>query len=81
MYAIGGGAYLTVAAYLGDSFLPQIKGLHWIQYYSPFYWYLGGEPLRNGIQWTHCALLAGLSLCCAAAGVWGFDRRDLAQGG
>ena len=34
-----------------DSFLPQIKGLHWSQYYSPFYWYLGGEPLKNGIQW------------------------------
>jgi ABC-2 type transport system permease protein len=50
MYAVVGGAYVTVVAYLGDSFLPQINGLHWIQYYSPFSWYLGGEPLQNGIQ-------------------------------
>ena len=80
MYAIVGGAYVTVAAYLCDSFLPQINGLHWIQYYSPFYWYLGGEPLKNGIQWMHCALLVGLGLVFAAAGIWGFNHRDLSQG-
>jgi ABC-2 type transport system permease protein len=80
MYAIVGGAYVTVAAYLADSFLPQINGLHWIQYFSPFYWYLGGEPLKNGVQWGHCALLAGLGVVFAAAGIRGFNRRDLAQG-
>jgi ABC-2 type transport system permease protein len=81
MYAIVGGAYVAVATYLCDSFLPQINALHWIEYFSPFYWYLGGEPLVNGIQWTHCALLVGLSLYSAALGIWGFNRRDLAQGG
>ena len=81
LYALVGGAYITVAAYLCDSFLPQIKGLHWIQAYSPFAWYLGGDPLRNGVQWTHCALLVGLGLCFAAVGIRGFTRRDLAQGG
>lgn len=81
VYATVGGAYVTVMAYLCDSFLPQINGLHWIQYVSPFSWYLGGDPLTNGIQWTHCALLAGLSVCCAVVGIWGFHRRDLAQGG
>jgi ABC-2 type transport system permease protein len=80
-YAIVGGAYIAVAAYLSDSFLPQIKDLHWVQYYSPFSWYLGGEPLKSGIQWTHCALLVGLGLSFAAIGIWGFNRRDLAQGG
>ncbi|MCZ4124587.1 ABC transporter permease subunit [Streptomyces sp. H39-S7] len=79
-YAIVGGAYVTVAAYLCDSFVPQIKGLHWVQNFSPFYWYLGGDPLKNGIQWTHCALLIGLGLCFAAIGIRGFHRRDLAQG-
>ena len=80
MYAIVGGAYVTVAAYLGDSFLPQIRGVHWIQYFSPFYWYLGSRPLESGIQWPYCALLAGVSLVSAAVGIWGFDRRDLPQG-
>jgi ABC-2 type transport system permease protein len=80
LYAIIGGAYLTVAAYLCDSFLPQIPGLGWTQDISPFYWYLGGEPLRNGFQWVHCALLAGVALCFAVFGVWGFNRRDIGQG-
>ncbi|MEU3459157.1 ABC transporter permease subunit [Streptomyces sp. NPDC006733] len=79
-YAIVGGAYATVVSYLADSFLPQIKGLHWIQSYSPFHWYLGGDPLQNGLQWTHCALLVALSLCCAAIGIRGFDRRDVSLG-
>lgn len=80
MYAIIGGAYLVVAAYLCDSFLPQIKGLGWLQDISPFNWYLGGEPLKNGFQWGHCTLLVGLAIVFAVFGIWGFNRRDVAQG-
>lgn len=80
LYAIIGGAYLTVASYLCDSFLPQIKGLGWLANVSPFNWYLGGEPLKHGFQWGHCALLAGVAVCFAAIGIWGFNRRDVAQG-
>ncbi len=79
-YAIGVGAYVTVASYLCDSLLPQIGALHWTRSLSPFSWYLGGDPLRNGIQWTHCALLAATGLCFALAGIRGFARRDVAQG-
>jgi ABC-2 type transport system permease protein len=78
VYALGIGAYVAVAGYLADSFLPQIKGLGWISDYSPFGWYLDGEPLRNGVQWGHCALLLGVGLFFAAVGVWGFHRRDIA---
>lgn len=75
--AIGASAYVAVATYLADSFLPQIKGLKWVENFSPFNWYLGGEPLRNGIHWGHCALLVAVGLVFAAAGVWQFRRRDL----
>jgi ABC-2 type transport system permease protein len=79
LHAIVGGAYLTLASYLCDSFLPQIKALGWLQALSPFDWYLGGEPLKHGFQPLHCALLAAVSVTCAAAGTWAFHRRDLAQ--
>jgi ABC-2 type transport system permease protein len=75
--AIGACAYIAVVAYLADSFLPQIKGLKWVENFSPFSWYLSGEPLRNGVQWGHCALLVVVGLVFAAAGVWQFGRRDL----
>jgi ABC-2 type transport system permease protein len=80
IHAIVGGAYLVLVAYLCDSFLPQISALRWVQNFSPFHWYLGGEPLRNGFQWGHCALLVGVAVCAAALGIWGFNRRDVAQG-
>jgi ABC-2 type transport system permease protein len=75
--ALGAAAYVAVAAYLADSFLPQISGLHWVQRFSPFGWYLNGEPLRNGVQWGNCALLLGVGLAFAAAGIWQFRERDL----
>lgn len=77
MIALGATAYLAVVAYLADSFLPQIGGLGWIQRFSPFHWYLGGEPLKNGVQWGDCALLVGVALIFAIAGIWRFDRRDV----
>jgi ABC-2 type transport system permease protein len=80
LFAIVGGAYLVLVSYLCDSFLPQIKGLHWLQTLSPFDWYLGGEPLKHGVQWGHCALLAGVAVYFAAIGIWGFNRRDVSQG-
>lgn len=74
---LGAAAYLAVVSYLADSFLPQISILRWTQNVTPFGWYLNGEPLRNGIQWTNCALLLGLAVVFAAVGIWQFDRRDL----
>lgn len=78
MAALGGAAAIAVIAYLADSFLPQISGLKWIEKFSPFDWYLGGEPLKNGIQWADSALLLGVGLTFAAAGIWRFHRRDIA---
>jgi ABC-2 type transport system permease protein len=76
--AIGVGAAVVVFAYLADSFLPQVDGLHWTEAISPFDWYLGGEPLRNGLQLGHAALLLGVAMLLVALGTWRFNRRDVA---
>ena len=75
--ALGASAYIAVVAYLCDSFLPQISGLRWIQTFSPFNWYLGGEPLNNGIQWGHTALLIAVSAAFVSTGIWRFHDRDI----
>ncbi|GAA4205890.1 ABC transporter permease subunit [Actinocatenispora rupis] len=75
--ALGGAAYLAVATYLCSSFLPQIKGLGWVRWCSPFAWYLDGDPLTHGVNWVYAGLLAAVSLYFAALGVWQFRRRDL----
>jgi ABC-2 type transport system permease protein len=77
-YAIAAGAVVAVLGYLGDSFFTQIDSLKWTEKFSPFNWYLGGEPLKHGIQWGHAGLLLGLAVLFVAAGTWRFNRRDIA---
>jgi ABC-2 type transport system permease protein len=78
VYAIAAGAAVAVLGYLGDSFFTQIDGLKWTEKFSPFDWYLGGEPLKNGVQWGHAGLLVGLAVLFVALGTWRYNRRDIA---
>lgn len=77
-YAIAVGAVIAVLGYLGDSFFTQIQSLKWVEKFSPFDWYLGGEPLKHGVQWGHAGLLLGFAVLFVAAGTWRYNRRDLA---
>lgn len=76
--AIGAGAAAAVLSYLADSFLPQVEALQWTEKLSPFEWYLGGQPLLNGLDWPGIGLLAGAGALWAALGTWRFSRRDIA---
>ncbi|MFD0899743.1 ABC transporter permease subunit [Actinomadura sediminis] len=71
-------AGIGVAAYAINGFAPQI-GADWLRYLTPFHYYIGGEPLRNGFQPVDAAVLAGVTLLVMAAGAWRFTRRDLAR--
>jgi beta-exotoxin I transport system permease protein len=77
-YALAASAAVAVLGYLGDSFFTQVNGLKWMERLSPFDWYLGGEPLKHGVQWGHAGLLLGFAALFAAAGTWRFHRRDIA---
>jgi ABC-2 type transport system permease protein len=78
IYAIAAGAAVAVLGYLADTFFTQINGLKWTEKFSPFNWYLGGEPLKNGLQWGHAALLLGFAVLFIAAGTWRYNQRDIA---
>lgn len=78
VYAIAAGAAVAVLGYLGDSFFTQIDALKWTEKFSPFDWYLGGEPLKHGVQWGHAGILAGLALVFVALGTWRYTKRDIA---
>jgi ABC-2 type transport system permease protein len=62
---------------LANAFLPQAQGLEWTRNVSPFHWYLGGDPLINGVQWAGVGLLAGGTAIVLALGTLRFQRRDL----
>jgi ABC-2 type transport system permease protein len=76
--AMGTGAAVAVLGYLADSFLPQINGLKWTEKVSPFEWYLGNDPLRNGISGTSVLIFAALSAVLIGLGTWRFSQRDIA---
>jgi ABC-2 type transport system permease protein len=78
IYAIGAGAAVAVVGYLADTFFTQIDSLKWMERFSPFDWYLGGEPLKHGVQWGHAALLLGFAVLFVAAGTWRYHQRDIA---
>ncbi|PXX59677.1 ABC-2 type transport system permease protein [Nocardia tenerifensis] len=73
---LAGAAGLGVLTYAAHS-LAGIIGVSWLRYLSPFHYYIGGEPLRNGMQWGDAAMLAAISAALVIAGVTRFGRRDL----
>jgi ABC-2 type transport system permease protein len=76
--ALGVSAGVAVLTYLASGVFPQIEGLAWTRDLSPWHWYLGGEPLTNGLQAGASLLLLGVTVVLVAAGTWRFNRRDVA---
>jgi ABC-2 type transport system permease protein len=44
---------------------------------TPWNWFLGGVPLRNGLQVADCGLLLAMTVVLVATGTWVFTRRDV----
>jgi ABC-2 type transport system permease protein len=75
--ALGTSAGVAVLAYLANSVFPQVDALSWTRDVSPFHWYLGGDPLRDGIQAGGVSTLLITTVILVAAGTVLFARRDL----
>ncbi|MEP6462543.1 MAG: ABC transporter permease [Frankiaceae bacterium] len=74
---LGISAGVALFAYLADSFIPLIKHLGWVREISPYYWFMAGDPLKNGLQAGYCALLLATTLAATALAVGALNRRDL----
>ena len=79
--AVYGTIGAALALYLANGFLPFSEGLDGLAKLSPFHYYLSSDPLLNGMNWAHGAVLLGLFVALVAAAVMLFDRRDLRQTG
>lgn len=73
---LGVSAGIGVVAYAANTFSAQL-GIDWIRDLTPFHYYLGGEPLKNGVQWADAGILAAVTVLLLGIGVWAFNRRDL----
>jgi ABC-2 type transport system permease protein len=69
--AVAFGTYVLRSLSLDNE---TIEPLRWL---SPFHYYLGGDPLRNGFNIGYLMVLVGLVTTFVAAAVVGFTRRDV----
>jgi len=76
--AIGVTVALMVAMYLIDALSSIVDGLATIRPLSLFRYYMGGDPLRNGLSLGDAAVLAAVAAVFLAIAVVAFERRDLA---
>ncbi len=76
--ATGVTVMLASAGYLLNSLAPLVKVLKPYQPYSPFYLYYDNDPLTNGLDWTHAAILAVVILATFLLSLLAFRRRDIA---
>jgi len=75
--------YGTIGAgllfYLLNSMLPLSDDLAGYAKWTPFYYFLGSDPLANGMNWIHAGVLAAITVALIALAVVLFERRDIKQ--
>jgi ABC-2 type transport system permease protein len=60
------------------SLAPLAEKLEPYRKLSPFYYYIGADPLVNGLNLGHVAVLLGLIVVLLAVALLAFQRRDVA---
>jgi len=68
---------LALATWVMYTFLTLSESTEWMTQLSPFQWYLGSDPLVNGMDWGGSALLLGLFAVLVIASIPLFKGRDL----
>jgi ABC-2 type transport system permease protein len=69
---------LAIATYFMYAFAPLVEGLEPVEKVFPYYYYIGADPLTNGLNLAHAAVLIGITAALLAAAIVTFERRDLA---
>lgn len=75
--AVAGAAGLGVLTWIMQSFLPLSASLKGWAVLSPFHYYLGSDPLADGMAWGDAGILAAIFAILVAVAIPLFNRRDL----
>lgn len=76
----GAGVAVVVAlvSYFTNTFANLVDQLKDINRLNPYYYYIASNPLVNGIDLGHAAVLVALSVVLLLIALFSFQRRDLA---
>jgi ABC-2 type transport system permease protein len=75
--ASGAAAGVMVVSFIAVGIFPLISGWENVAEAFPWYYFIGSDPVINGVNWAH---IAALALSCAVFGLVaarGVNRRDL----
>lgn len=75
--ASGTSAGVMVLSFLAVGLLPLVDSLANLAKVFPWYYFSGSDPLINGIDWLHIAVLLSMSVLLVLLGLVGLNRRDL----
>jgi len=75
--AIGVTTAVALVGFLANNLAPLLDWLEVVQKFSPFYYYLKGDPLRHGFDKGGLVILAITVLLLAGLAIWGLNHRDV----
>ncbi|HEX8941086.1 MAG TPA: ABC transporter permease subunit [Candidatus Limnocylindrales bacterium] len=75
--ALGIAGAVLVVTYFVNALAPMVDALDRIRGLSPFYYYIGSDPVRNGLDVGHAAILGALAVTLFVVALVAFERRDL----
>jgi len=75
--SIAVASVVGVASYLVNSMAPVVEAMEPFRQLSPFYYYIGADPLRHGLDLGHATTLVGLTVVLLIIALVTFERRDL----
>jgi ABC-2 type transport system permease protein len=78
--AVYGTVGIALILYVLNAFAPFSENVAWAARISPFYYYLTSDPLNNGMNWSHGAVLTAVSGVLIIGAAVLFTRRDLREG-
>lgn len=76
-WAIAGAAALVVIGFLGQLFASLAEPLQYLRPTSPWYWFLGSQPLTSAPTLVSFALPMAMAVALATLGIVRFERRDV----
>ncbi len=76
--SMGVTSALGVTAYFVNALAPLVESIAGLQKLSPFYYYIGGDPLTNGLNLAHGGVLIALTAVAVAVALVAFERRNIA---
>lgn len=75
--AIGVTSAVMVVSFIAAGLLPLIESVAGLAKAFPWHYFTSADPVSNGIDWGHFAVLAGSIVVFTVVGVIGLNRRDL----